>query len=99
MLRETRHEKLLSILGEEGVLPIGEIATRLGISEATARRDLTELGRAGRLTRVYGGAVAAPTEDEERPFGEVAVDDLADKEALALAAAELIADGQSCCWT
>ncbi|WP_432034943.1 DeoR/GlpR family DNA-binding transcription regulator [Streptomyces cucumeris] len=93
MLRETRHEKLLSILGEEGVLPIGEIASRLGISEATARRDITELGRAGRLTRVYGGAVAAPSPDEERPFSEVEVDDLAEKQAVARRAAELVADG------
>ncbi|WP_431774118.1 DeoR/GlpR family DNA-binding transcription regulator [Streptomyces cucumeris] len=93
MLRETRHEKLLSILGEEGVLPIGEIASRLGISEATARRDITELGRTGRLTRVYGGAVAAPSPDEERPFSEVAVDDLAEKQAVARRAAELVADG------
>ncbi|MET7761419.1 DeoR/GlpR family DNA-binding transcription regulator [Streptomyces sp. NPDC005393] len=93
MLRETRHEKLLSILGEEGVLPIGEIAKRLGISAATARRDITELGRAGRLTRVYGGAVAAPNPDEERPFSEVEVDDLAEKEAVAHRAAELVADG------
>ncbi|MEU8827973.1 DeoR/GlpR family DNA-binding transcription regulator [Streptomyces sp. NPDC048636] len=93
MLRETRHEKLLSILGEQGVLPIGEIASRLDISEATARRDITELGRAGRLTRVYGGAVAAPTPDEERPFSEVEVDDLAEKQAVARRAAELVADG------
>ncbi|MET7903367.1 DeoR/GlpR family DNA-binding transcription regulator [Streptomyces sp. NPDC005355] len=93
MLRETRHEKLLSILGEEGVLPIGEIAKRLGISAATARRDITELGRAGRLTRVYGGAVAAPNPAEERPFSEVEVDDLAEKEAVAHRAAELVADG------
>ncbi|MGY0064450.1 DeoR/GlpR family DNA-binding transcription regulator [Streptomyces sp. LZ34] len=93
MLRETRHEKLLSILGEEGVLPIGEIAKRLGVSEATARRDLTELGRAGRLTRVYGGAVATPRPDEERPFSEVEVDDLADKTAVARRAAQLIVDG------
>ncbi|ADI05259.1 transcriptional regulator, DeoR family protein [Streptomyces bingchenggensis BCW-1] len=93
MLRETRHETLLTILGDEGVLPIGEIAKRLGVSEATARRDLTELGRAGRLTRVYGGAVASPRPDEERPFGEVAVDDLVDKTAVARRAARLVADG------
>lgn len=93
MLRERRHEKLLNILGEEGVLPIGEIATRLGISEATARRDLAELGRAGRLTRIYGGAVAAPREDDERPFSEVAVDGLDEKTAVAHRAAQLVADG------
>ncbi|WP_419992460.1 DeoR/GlpR family DNA-binding transcription regulator [Streptomyces boninensis] len=92
MLREARHEKLLSILGEEGVLPIREIARRLMISEATARRDLTELGEAGRLTRVYGGAVAARP-GHERPFAESAVDDLPQKSAIAARAAELIADG------
>ncbi|MEV6106861.1 DeoR/GlpR family DNA-binding transcription regulator [Streptomyces sp. NPDC051940] len=92
MLREARHEKLLSILGAEGVLPVREIASRLGVSEATARRDLTELGQAGRLTRVYGGAVAARA-DDERPFAEVAVRDLPAKAAVADRAAELVEDG------
>lgn len=92
MLRETRHEKLLSILGDEGVLPVREIAKRLGVSEATARRDLTELGRAGRLTRVYGGAVAARA-DDERPFAEVADDDPGGRESVAARAAELVEDG------
>src|SRR5690606_1562796 len=68
MLRETRHERLLKLLREEGVLPVGRIAQRLGVSEATARRDLTELDGAGMLTRVYGGAVARTP--AERPFAE-----------------------------
>ncbi|WP_329812476.1 DeoR family transcriptional regulator, partial [Streptomyces sp. GSL17-113] len=51
MLRETRHEKLLRILGEEGVLPVVEIARRLQVSEATARRDVSDLSGAGRLRR------------------------------------------------
>ncbi|MEU0833362.1 DeoR/GlpR family DNA-binding transcription regulator [Streptomyces sp. NPDC005969] len=94
MLREARHRRLLTILGEKGVLPVREIAKRLGVSEATARRDLTELDDAGRLTRVYGGAVAART-DDERPFAEVAVDDLPAKTAIAARAAELIEDGDA----
>ncbi|MFB7650543.1 MULTISPECIES: DeoR/GlpR family DNA-binding transcription regulator [unclassified Streptomyces] len=94
MLREVRHEKLLGILGEEGVLPIREIARRLGVSQATARRDLTELGEAGRLTRVYGGAVAARADDEPA-FEDVAVDELSAKAALAARAAELVADGDT----
>lgn len=93
MLREARHENLLSLLQEEGVLPVREVARRLGVSEATARRDLTELGASGRLTRVYGGAVAART-DNERPFAEVAVDDLAAKQAIAERAAALVEDGE-----
>ncbi|NSC24894.1 DeoR/GlpR transcriptional regulator [Streptomyces albus subsp. chlorinus] len=93
MLRETRHEKLLRILGEEGVLPVGEIARRLQVSEATARRDVTDLSDAGRLRRVYGGAVAR--EPAERPFAEEEVDDLPAKDAVAARAAELIGNGET----
>ncbi|WP_069813514.1 DeoR/GlpR family DNA-binding transcription regulator [Streptomyces sp. TP-A0874] len=92
MLRESRHERLLRILRAEGVLPVGEIAKRLAVSEATARRDLNDLGDAGRLTRVYGGAVARTP--AEPPFAEEVVDDLADKDALAARAAELVQDGE-----
>lgn len=93
MLRESRHEVLLRILREEGVLPIREIAARLGVSEATARRDLAGLSEAGRLTRVYGGAISR--RPAERPFAEEEVDDLADKNAVARRAARLVEDGET----
>jgi DeoR/GlpR family transcriptional regulator of sugar metabolism len=92
MLREIRHEALLRVLRAEGVLPIREIARRLGVSEATARRDLTELAEAGRLTRVYGGAVAR--RPAGRPFVAEEIEDRADKEAVARAAAALVEDGE-----
>lgn len=92
MLREHRHEQLLRLLREEGVLPVGQIAERLDISEATARRDLNDLGKAGRLTRVYGGAVAR--QPVEKPFDEEAVGDLADKDAIARRAAATVEDGE-----
>lgn len=91
MLRETRHERLLRILREEGVLPVTEIARRLEISEATARRDVADLSGAGRLRRVYGGAVARDT--AERPFAEEEVDDLAAKNSIAGHASGTIEDG------
>lgn len=93
MLRETRHERLLKLLREEGVLPVGRIAQRLGVSEATARRDLTELDGAGMLTRVYGGAVARTP--AERPFAEEEVDDRAGKDAVARRAAAVVEDGET----
>jgi DeoR family fructose operon transcriptional repressor len=91
MLRENRHEQLLRLLREEGVLPIREIAERLKVSEATARRDLAGLSEAGRLTRIYGGAVARPP--VERPFAEEEADDLADKDSVARHALTLVEDG------
>jgi DeoR family transcriptional regulator, fructose operon transcriptional repressor len=96
MLREHRHEMLLRILREEGVLPIREIAKRLRVSEATARRDLTDLSEAGRLTRVYGGAVHGGTgsrQPAEPPFAEEQMDDLADKNRVARHAAGMVEDG------
>lgn len=95
MLREKRHERILHILSTEGSVPVGELAGRLLVSEATARRDLAELERDGRLRRVYGGAIPHTDGklDAERPFAEVAVSDLPDKEAVAACAAELVADG------
>lgn len=93
MLRESRHEQLLRILRAERVLPIGEIARRLDVSEATARRDVNALGRTGRLTRVYGGAVARPP--AERPFAEEESAGIADKDAVARQAASMVRDGET----
>ncbi|OEU89322.1 ArsR family transcriptional regulator [Streptomyces abyssalis] len=93
MLRETRHEQLLKLLREEGVLPVGRIAQRLGVSEATARRDLTDLDRAGMLTRVYGGAVArGPV---ERPFAAEEAEGRAGRDAVARTAAATVEDGET----
>jgi DeoR family fructose operon transcriptional repressor len=79
------------MLQRESAVPVGDISKFLGVSEATVRRDLNDLSRAGRLSRVYGGAVVHP--DVEPSFAEVAVTDLADKEAIARRAAELVNDG------
>ncbi|ONK09747.1 LacI family DNA-binding transcriptional regulator [Streptomyces sp. MP131-18] len=62
MLVAQRHELLVRELEASGVLKITELATRLGVSRATIRRDLVDLETEGRVTRVRGGALlAAPT--------------------------------------
>ena len=40
---ESRHERLRGLIRTDGFLPVGEICRRLGVSEATARRDLSAL--------------------------------------------------------
>ena len=59
MLTEQRYEKILALLEENKSITVSEITELLGISESTARRDITALDRAGRLTKVFGGAVLA----------------------------------------
>lgn len=55
---EQRHERLRALIRTDGFLPVAEICRRLGVSEATARRDLAEVAANGQITRTRGGALA-----------------------------------------
>lgn len=65
-LSHTRRAAILAALKRHGGILVGELATELGVSEMTIRRDLIELERDGQLLRTHGGAV--PVE------GDVAMD-------------------------
>jgi len=52
-----RREKLAMLLQQHRYLPIQELCRRLGVSEATARRDLAALAQEKKITRTYGGAL------------------------------------------
>jgi DeoR/GlpR family transcriptional regulator of sugar metabolism len=53
-----RRKSLAELLENHRYLPLAEVCARLGISEATARRDLRVLVREKKITRTYGGALA-----------------------------------------
>ncbi len=53
-----RRERLAALLHRNGYMPVAELCAHLGISEATARRDLAALEKEQRITRTYGGALA-----------------------------------------
>ena len=59
MLSEQRHRMILKILEEKRSVTVTELTELLDISESTARRDITILDKAGRLVKVFGGAVLA----------------------------------------
>ena len=58
MLTEQRYEIILGLLREKNSVTVTELKDILDASESTVRRDITALYKAGRLTRVFGGAVA-----------------------------------------
>lgn len=58
MLTEQRFERILERLKAKKSITVAEITESLGVSESTARRDITALDKAGKLTKVFGGAVA-----------------------------------------
>lgn len=55
---EHRREQLRDLIRTDGFLPVAAICRRLGISEATARRDLAAVAANGHITRTRGGALA-----------------------------------------
>lgn len=55
---EKRREHLRSLIRRDGFLPLADICRQLGVSEATARRDLAVIEADGHITRTYGGALA-----------------------------------------
>lgn len=58
MLTEKRYEAILRMVDQNRTVTVQELTEKLGISESTARRDLTALDSMGRLHKVFGGATA-----------------------------------------
>lgn len=58
MLSEQRYAIILELLEKKHSITVTELSEILDISESTARRDINALDRAGRLTKVFGGAIS-----------------------------------------
>ncbi len=54
---QARREKLAQLLEQHRYLPVGDLCRRLGVSEATLRRDLVALAQEKKITRTHGGAL------------------------------------------
>jgi len=92
VLAEQRHQLILRALRSGGTASVIDLSEQLDVSAATVRRDLLKLEGDGLLSRVHGGAVI---EEDRAPFDEAAGVQVAEKDAIAARAAELIEDGQS----
>lgn len=95
-----RQSEILKSLLSSGRIAVDALAASLDVSTATIRRDLAGLERRGLLRRVHGGAVPVEPMLYE-PFRHLSSfqeqeRELADeKRSIALAAAELVADGET----
>ncbi len=88
MLSAQRKDHLRQILRRDGRVVAKDVATDLGVSEDSIRRDLRELADAGELVRVYGGALPLPPAD--RPVDQRATLATESKERVARRAVDLI---------
>ena len=55
---QARRDRLAELLGQHHYLPVKELCRRLGVSEATARRDLAALVVEKKIKRTHGGALS-----------------------------------------
>lgn len=94
MLTEKRYAMILELVEKRRSVTVPEIKEILGVSESTIRRDLTALDRAGKLSKVFGGAVAVDTAITvaEPSVAQKMEMQQAEKRAIARYAASLITD-------
>jgi len=56
MTEAQRHQILLELLAQTGFVTVEQVIARLGVSPATARRDINKLDESGKLKKVRNGA-------------------------------------------
>lgn len=93
MLAKERQEQICKMLRKNGAVTASKLVVQFGVSLETIRRDLLEMEREGRLTRVHGGAV---TRSDMKPFFDLDrrnAEYSDEKKSLTLKAMDFIAEG------
>jgi DeoR family transcriptional regulator, aga operon transcriptional repressor len=92
MPRAQRVQAILDELSRHGTLQVTGLSERLGVSEATLRRDLGLLADQDLLTRTHGGALATDA-GYDLPVRRARTDEAAVTKALARLAAQRLPAG------
>jgi len=92
MDRYARRHALVELLNERGQVTVEEAAERLGVSQATIRRDFDELAEQQMITRTRGGAIATGVSDD-LPLRYKTARHSAEKRRIGQAAAALVEPG------
>ncbi len=96
LLAHQRHALILERVRVEGAVRVADLVRDLGVSDMTVRRDLESLDERGLLIKVHGGATAAaPSALFEPGFSAKSTLQLAEKAAIAAAAARLVEPGMA----
>jgi len=70
LLAEQRMDRILEELSHQESVSVAYLSRVIGVSEATVRRDLTELAQRGKLNKVHGGALPLKEPFREEFRGE-----------------------------
>ena len=95
VLRASRLAAIRDLLAGGEAVSTSELTRRLGVSEATVRRDLEALQASGVARRTHGGAVAVSRLVQEPPLPQRSAAQVAEKRAIGEAAAALVRPGDT----
>ena len=90
-----RQTTIRRIVEENDRVTVTELSDRLGVSEATIRRDLEELSSQGVIQRTHGGAVRVEQAAKEPPILQRIGEQHAEKQRIGRYAASLIQEGET----
>ena len=95
MVTNLRHRQILQLLEENGAVSVKALTAALFVSEATIRRDLHELEKAGALQRTFGGALPVLSSPRQVPLFIREGLNTEEKYALCRQAAAMLKDGDT----
>lgn len=90
-----RHARILAILEEQSSVSVPELSELFRVSEVTIRKDLSILEQQKRLYRTHGRAILISPYISDRSIDEKRQKNIAEKRAIAIAAAALIEPNDS----
>jgi DeoR/GlpR family transcriptional regulator of sugar metabolism len=95
MLAQQRRQKIFELIREDGQAKVLELGKIFKVSEVTIRQDLEKLEEEGLVVREHGGAHLKNIGLSVRNIELLNKENMAEKEAIAKKAAELIRDGDT----
>ena len=95
VLPEQRRQRITGLIREFGSITVAGLEEDLGVSSATARRDLAVLERQGRIRRTHGGAVLPGLTQQEDSFQQRLEEAVEAKKRLAQAAVDLLEEDET----
>lgn len=90
MFSEQRKTAILDLLDKQGSVSLSGLMETFSVSEATIRRDLTELEAMGRLRRTHGGAIPKNLSLHEFSYAESKLVNVENKLSIARACEKLV---------
>lgn len=93
MSYQSRKQKILKIVEEQGEVDVKELALKVETSEITIRRDLAQMAADGLIFRTHGGAMKLSLVNIPASFEQKIAANIEQKDYIARLAAQEIKDG------